>query len=89
MNIRAAEAGLVVHEVPSFEHKRVYGVSNLHIVMDGLRIGKVIVREWRSHRRAERRAPTAFVVPKPAYVSVPAQAMAVAASQAESCAELT
>jgi glycosyltransferase involved in cell wall biosynthesis len=55
MNIRAAMAGLCVHEVPSFEHRRVYGVSNLHIVLDGWRIARVIVREWRSYRRALRR----------------------------------
>jgi glycosyltransferase involved in cell wall biosynthesis len=45
MNIRAARAGLAVHEVPSHEHRRVHGVSNLHIVKDGWRIAKVIVRE--------------------------------------------
>jgi glycosyltransferase involved in cell wall biosynthesis len=53
MNIRAAMAGLCVHEVPSFEHRRVYGVSNLHIVLDGWRIARVIVREWRSYRQAQ------------------------------------
>ena len=89
MNIRAAEAGLVVHEVPSFEHKRVFGVSNLHIVLDGFRIAKVIVREWRQHRHAARSRPKAFAVPAPIYASVPAQAMAAAASHSESCAELT
>ena len=51
MNIRAAMAGLRVHEVPSFEHRRVYGLSNLSVVMDGWRIAKVIVREWRQFRR--------------------------------------
>jgi glycosyltransferase involved in cell wall biosynthesis len=55
MNIRAAMAGLCVHEVPSYEHRRVYGVSNLHIVMDGWRIAAVIVREWRHYRRSLRR----------------------------------
>jgi glycosyltransferase involved in cell wall biosynthesis len=51
MNIRAARAGLRVHEVPSHEHARVHGVSNLHIVKDGWRIAKVIIRE-RLTRRA-------------------------------------
>jgi glycosyltransferase involved in cell wall biosynthesis len=88
MNIRAAEAGLVVHEVPSFEHKRVFGVSNLHIVMDGFRIARVIVREWRLHRRAARSGPEALVVPEPAFGPVPAQAMGAVANQAESRAEL-
>jgi glycosyltransferase involved in cell wall biosynthesis len=54
MNIRAATAGLIVHEVPSFEHRRVYGLSNLRIVMDGWRIAKVIVHEWLAHRRARK-----------------------------------
>jgi glycosyltransferase involved in cell wall biosynthesis len=45
MNIRVAKAGLWVQEVPSHEHARLYGVSNLHIVRDGIRIAKVIVRE--------------------------------------------
>jgi glycosyltransferase involved in cell wall biosynthesis len=54
MNIRAAEAGLRVQEVPSFEHPRVYGASNLRVVMDGWRIAKVIVREWRRRRGAQR-----------------------------------
>jgi glycosyltransferase involved in cell wall biosynthesis len=89
MNIRAAEAGLVVHEVPSFEHKRVFGVSNLHIVLDGFRIAKVIVREWRQHRDAARSGAKPFAVPAPIYASVPAQAMAAAASHSESRAELT
>ena len=52
MNIRAAAVGLVVHEVPSFEHRRVYGASNLRIIMDGWRIAKIIVREWLASRRA-------------------------------------
>jgi glycosyltransferase involved in cell wall biosynthesis len=52
MNIRAAAAGLVVHEVPSFEHPRVYGASNLRIMMDGWRIAKVIAREWLASRQA-------------------------------------
>jgi glycosyltransferase involved in cell wall biosynthesis len=56
MNIRAAVAGLCVHEVPSYEHSRVYGVSNLHIVLDGWRIANVIVREWRQFRRFRRAA---------------------------------
>jgi len=56
MNIRAATAGLVVHEVPSFEHRRIHGVSNLSIVLDGRRIAKVIIREWLASRRRGKRA---------------------------------
>jgi glycosyltransferase involved in cell wall biosynthesis len=61
MNIRAALAGLHVHEVPSYEHRRVYGASNLRVVMDGWRIAKVIVREWRT-QRSRRRAAAEIVV---------------------------
>jgi glycosyltransferase involved in cell wall biosynthesis len=66
MNIRAAAAGLVVHEVPSFEHRRIHGVSNLRIVADGRRIAKVIIREWLACRRGKRvqvQIPSAIDLP--------------------------
>jgi glycosyltransferase involved in cell wall biosynthesis len=50
MNVRAARSGLRVREVPSHEHSRVYGVSNLRAMADGWRILKVIIREWRDSR---------------------------------------
>ncbi len=46
MNIRAAKAGLKIHEVPSHESPRIFGASNLHAVRDGWRILRVIMREW-------------------------------------------
>jgi hypothetical protein len=46
INIRAACAGLVVVEVPSVEHDRLFGDSNLRPVIDGLRILRVILGEW-------------------------------------------
>jgi hypothetical protein len=45
MNVRALRAGLTVGEVPSFEHQRVYGVSNLRTVRDGMRVLRTIVKE--------------------------------------------
>jgi glycosyltransferase involved in cell wall biosynthesis len=45
LNIRAARANLVVREVPSFEERRLYGRSHLHVVRDGFRILKLILRE--------------------------------------------
>jgi glycosyltransferase involved in cell wall biosynthesis len=45
MNIRAARAGLVIHEIPSHEHRRLHGISKLNVVRDGIRIGKFIMRE--------------------------------------------
>lgn len=65
MNIRAATAGLCVHEVPSREHRRMYGASNLWIVMDGWRIAKVIVREWRAQRARRNAKPEIEVVELP------------------------
>lgn len=45
INVRIAKAGLVVHEVPSDEHPRLHGSSNLHAVRDGSRVLRTIVLE--------------------------------------------
>jgi glycosyltransferase involved in cell wall biosynthesis len=45
INVRVAKAGLIVHEVPSFEQVRLNGESNLHTVRDGTRVLRTIVRE--------------------------------------------
>lgn len=45
INIRIARLGLKVAEVPSFEGRRINGMSNLRPIRDGLRILRVIVRE--------------------------------------------
>lgn len=45
MNIRAARAGLVIAEVPSYEEDRIHGESNLRPFRDGMRILRLIVRE--------------------------------------------
>ena len=45
INVRIAKAGLRVSEVPSFERRRGYGVSNLNAVSDGLRILRTIHAE--------------------------------------------
>ncbi|MFF5208998.1 glycosyltransferase family 2 protein [Streptosporangium sp. NPDC000396] len=52
MNVRAAQAGLVIREVPSHERSRIHGASNLHAVRDGWRVLKTILRE-RTRRRTE------------------------------------
>ena len=51
MNIRAAKAGLAIQEIPSYEHARVHGESNLRVIRDGWRIAKVIMLEWLSRRK--------------------------------------
>ena len=47
INIRVAAAGLIVAEVPSFEHARMHGVSNLNAFSDGMRVLLTIAKEWR------------------------------------------
>jgi glycosyltransferase involved in cell wall biosynthesis len=57
INVRIARAGLIVHEVPSFERPRLEGASNLKAVRDGLQILRTIATERLrvSHRHALRR----------------------------------
>jgi glycosyltransferase involved in cell wall biosynthesis len=45
VNVRVAKAGLTIHEVPSFEHDRLSGTSNLRAVRDGSRVLRTIVHE--------------------------------------------
>lgn len=59
MNIRAARAGLRVHEVPSHERSRIHGTSNLHAVRDGWRVLKTLFRE------RGRAATPAAAIPQP------------------------
>jgi glycosyltransferase involved in cell wall biosynthesis len=54
INIRAARARLRVVEVPSFEHERISGASNLNAVRDGVRVLRTIARERMDNRRAQR-----------------------------------
>jgi glycosyltransferase involved in cell wall biosynthesis len=53
MNVRAAKAGLTIQEIPSHEHQRLHGMSNLKVVRDGIRIAKFIVRERLARRTVE------------------------------------
>jgi glycosyltransferase involved in cell wall biosynthesis len=45
IHIRVAKADLLVAEVPSFEHPRIHGVSNLSAFSDGLRVLRTILTE--------------------------------------------
>jgi glycosyltransferase involved in cell wall biosynthesis len=47
IHIRIAKAGLRVVEVPSFEHSRIHGFSNLSAVKDGLRVLRTILWDRR------------------------------------------
>jgi glycosyltransferase involved in cell wall biosynthesis len=57
INIRVAAAGLTVTEVPSFEHSRIYGVSNLCAFSDGIRVIRTILYERFIASRHGRRLP--------------------------------
>jgi len=60
IHMRVAAEGLRVAEVPSFEHPRIHGVSNLDAFSDGLRVLMTILVERRRARlRYRRRAPGA------------------------------
>jgi glycosyltransferase involved in cell wall biosynthesis len=60
IHMRIAEEGLCVAEVPSFEHSRIHGVSNLDAFSDGLRVLTTIMVERRRARRrhSARRRPS-------------------------------
>lgn len=47
IHVRVAKAGLVVAEVPSFEHSRIHGVSNLNALRDGRRVLRTMLSERR------------------------------------------
>lgn len=51
LNCRVAAAGLNITEVPSYEKPRIFGLSNLNAVSDGLRVLKTLGTERRRARR--------------------------------------
>jgi glycosyltransferase involved in cell wall biosynthesis len=51
IHVRVAKAGLVVAEVPSYEHARLHGVSNLNAFRDGRRVVRTILAERRHPQR--------------------------------------
>jgi hypothetical protein len=52
INIRIAQAGLIVAEVPSYEHERIHGISNLKALSGGWRVLRTIIAErYYRHRR--------------------------------------
>ena len=71
--LRMQKAGISMVEVPSIEHKRIHGQSNLRTFRDGWRILKVIIHEWLHREPATRVVNTQYQVPtyKEAEVSLP------------------
>jgi glycosyltransferase involved in cell wall biosynthesis len=53
IHVRVAKAGLAVTEVPSFEHARIHGVSNLNAFRDGRRVVRTILNERRRPSKRE------------------------------------
>jgi glycosyltransferase involved in cell wall biosynthesis len=47
LNLRASTTGLAIAEVPSFEHARIHGTSNLNMFRDGRRVLRTILAERR------------------------------------------
>jgi glycosyltransferase involved in cell wall biosynthesis len=65
LNVRASLASLNVVEVPSFEHARMYGVSNLRAASDGLRVLRTITRERLVRPERSRRPSAGDLVEEP------------------------
>src|SRR5215472_16754963 len=67
IHMRVAEGGLRVCEVPSFEHPRIHGTSNLDAFSDGLRVLTTILvercRARRRHRSGRAVGAPAAVIP--------------------------
>jgi len=51
INIRIAQAELIVAEIASYEHSRIHGVSNLNAASDGWRVLRTILAERYYYRR--------------------------------------
>jgi glycosyltransferase involved in cell wall biosynthesis len=83
MNIRVAKAGLRVQEVPSHEFRRIHGVSNLHVFVDGWRILRVITVEAFRHRVKQRRALKQVMTPGVVEAGRPVPAMPAAADTSQ------
>jgi glycosyltransferase involved in cell wall biosynthesis len=58
INVRIAKAGLRVAEVPSFEHSRHFGDSNLNAISDGIRVLRTIHAERKRGARRTARGNT-------------------------------
>jgi glycosyltransferase involved in cell wall biosynthesis len=74
IHVRVANAGLIVAEVPSFEHSRIHGVSNLNAFHDGRRVLRTILIERRRlHYQMAIADPTPAATPTASIPELPAQ----------------
>ncbi len=72
IHVRVANAGLTVAEVPSFEHPRIHGVSNLNALRDGRRVLRTILTERRRSPllQSSKSVPPSVHLPPPAAIQV-------------------
>jgi hypothetical protein len=73
INIRVAACGLKITEVPSFEHDRIHGESNLNTIRDGNRVLRTIMAEFKRRDLTRSMAAENGVRPGLAPVAVSAQ----------------
>jgi hypothetical protein len=73
INIRVAACGLKIKEVPSFEHDRIHGESNLNTIRDGNRVLRTIMAEFKRRDLTRSVADKHGVHPGLAQPAVPAQ----------------
>jgi glycosyltransferase involved in cell wall biosynthesis len=83
IHVRVAKAGLVVAEVPSFEHARIHGVSNLNAFRDGRRVLQTILAE-----RRRPQLPSVLEVAEP-FISLQQPTVAQALGESNSSSALT
>ena len=75
INIRTAQAGLIVKEVASYEYSRIHGVSNLNAFSDGLRVLRtILVERFNLKNRKSLPQLTPFPPPRTLGCSMPGQA---------------
>jgi peptidoglycan/xylan/chitin deacetylase (PgdA/CDA1 family) len=86
ISLRVHKARLKIIEVPSMEHPRIYGQSNLRTFRDGWRVLKTIVKERLGVPRSASRSAQ-FIAPR-VHASVP-QASAITAPESPVGADLS
>jgi glycosyltransferase involved in cell wall biosynthesis len=70
IHVRVAKAGLRVAEVPSYEHSRIHGVSNLNATRDGIRVLRTILAGRKSMPQAAGRNYAAHPIIEPTLMSM-------------------
>ncbi|HEY3869621.1 MAG TPA: GNAT family N-acetyltransferase [Actinocrinis sp.] len=69
ITVRVGAARLAVSEVPSYEHDRIHGESNLNTFRDGWRVLRILLRERFGPKSRARRAAASLAAQSPEPVS--------------------